>query len=113
MTTVRCTCPDCGDVQTVITNITVRLFEGRKDRDGEYRFICPSCHKIVLKPAPLNILNLLYSSGAPTEIVEPPLELLERPREEDAAPISLDDIIDLGLALEDDEAWMRKLLGEE
>ena len=113
MTSVRCTCPDCGDIQTVISNITLRLFEGRKDIDGEYRFICPSCNKIVLKHAPVNIINLLYSSGAPTEVVEPPLELLERPRPEDAAPIDIDDILELGLALhEDEEGWWQRMLGE-
>lgn len=113
MTSVRCTCPDCGDIQTVISNITLRLFEGRKDIDGEYRFVCPSCNKIVLKHAPINIINLLYSSGAPTEVVEPPLELLERPRPDDAPPINIDDVLDLGLALhEDEEGWWQRMLGE-
>jgi hypothetical protein len=113
MTTVRCTCPTCGDVQTTISNITLLLFEGRKDVDGEYRFRCPECNTIVLKPAPINIINLLYQSGAPTEVVEPSIELLERPRPEDAAPIDMDDILELGLALEqDEEGWWSRLLGE-
>lgn len=113
MTKVRCTCPDCGDVQVTIADVTLRLFDGRKDQDGEYRFRCPSCDKIVLKAAPLNIINLLYSSGAPTELVEAPLELLERPNPEDAPPIDIDDVLNLGLALhEDEEGWWSRMLGE-
>lgn len=113
MTNVKCTCPECGDITVTIADVTLLLFEGRKDVDGEYRFRCPKCKKIVLKAAPINIINLLYSSGASTEIVEPSLEILERPRVEDAAPISLDDIIDLGLQLENNEEdWWQRLLGE-
>lgn len=112
MTTVRCTCDKCGDIQTVISNITLLLFEGKKEVPGQYRFICPQCKRIVVKDAPVNIINLLYSSGAPTEVVEPSIELLERPRPEDAPPIDIDEAIELGLALEDEESFWQQMLGE-
>lgn len=112
-TNVKATCPDCGDISVTNTDVTVRFQEGTDGIEGgEYRFICPRCGRIVLKPTSFNIISLLTASGCRTETWNHPIELLERPNPEDAAPITDDDIIDLGLSLQDEEAWMKMLRGD-
>lgn len=108
--TVKATCPECGDIRTSIDNVILRILEGSNDTMGEYRFLCPTCKKIVLKPAGASTISLLASSGVRKEFYNLSLEILERPRDEDAKPISMDDLIDLHLDLEqDEEAWISRM----
>jgi hypothetical protein len=95
-TVVKCTCPDCGDVQTTAGAITLRLAEG--EATGQYRFNCPQCNTIVLKSASETIVNLLKAAFVKIETVELPLELMERPLDGTLDP---DAIIDFQLAVED------------
>lgn len=99
-TTVRATCPDCGDIRTYSDQVVLRFEEDTDFAGAQYRFVCPECNKIVLKEASYQVATLLYSTGVPVERYTLSIEILERPREEDAAPISLDDLIDLNLWLE-------------
>lgn len=111
-TTVRATCPSetCGDIRTDIENVVLRLPEGGIIVEGQYRFICPNCHTIVLKTASPSTISLLTTAGAKTEYYTPSLEILERPTESSAEPISLDDLIDLHLEIErDEEAWISQM----
>lgn len=108
-TVVKATCPDCGDIRTTARNVTLRLPEENYTGQGEYRFLCPDCNKIVLKPASESIVQILTAAGVKTEYFTPSLEILERPREDIAPAITLDDIIDLHQAMQDEEEWMRRL----
>src|SRR5690348_9320437 len=109
MTVVRATCPDCGDIRTSADKLTLRYVANTIYDRAVYRFICPQCNKIVVKPAEVQIATLLASSGVNIEEYELPLELLERPAEDDAPVISDDDIIDICLEIERDEAgWLNK-----
>lgn len=96
-TVVKCTCPDCGDVQTTADKITL-VVESREALVGQYRYHCPQCSKIVLKPASETILRLLMNADVNVEVVELPLELMERPLDGQLDP---DSIIDFQLAAED------------
>jgi hypothetical protein len=112
MTVIKATCNlGCGDVKTTSDEIVLRLQNGQEDGEAEYRFICPKCKKIVLKTCSWNIVAVLLDSKCKIERYDLPLELLERPKEEDAEPISLDDVIDLGLNLQQNEkGWMEKMV---
>lgn len=102
-TVVKATCPDCGDIKTTIENITLRVLEGKESEDGQYRFLCPSCNTLVLKPATANTISILSGAGAKTEVYQLPLEIMERPKD-DVPPITLDDMIDL-------HEWLESLDG--
>ena len=115
-TVIRATCSEasggkgCGDVRVPSLDVVLRYTKGKEEEGGQYRFVCPTCKRIILKDASFTIVSLLQTSGVRTELIEPPLELLERPREDEGAPITLDDIIDLGLQLEqDEEGWFQRL----
>lgn len=115
MTTVKASCPDCGDIRTTADNLVLRFLAETSFEQAQYRFVCPQCEKIIIKPADHAVATMLYSSGVIVERFELPLELLERPTEEDPV-ISLDDVLDLCLELEqNEEAWIKKMInrGEE
>lgn len=97
-TTVKTLCPECGDIRTSIDNVVLRLPADNPGANGEYRFTCPTCNKIVLKDASQNIISILTDAGAKIELYTPPLELLERPID---GVLSVDGLIDLGIAAED------------
>lgn len=107
---IRATCHDCGDVELTNADVTV-LVEPTKT-EGVYRFTCPTCRKIVLKPAPGEIVELLVTSGVKLVPLKSPA--MEDPV--DAPALDDDDLIDLGLALQDDaivERELQKLLAGE
>lgn len=110
-TIIKATCQfGCGDIRLDSNDVTLRIMKGREDGHGEYRFVCPKCHVICLKDAPPTIVEVLKKADITIEIWELPLELLEQPKEGTAEPISYDDILELGLALEaDEEGWMNKM----
>jgi predicted RNA-binding Zn-ribbon protein involved in translation (DUF1610 family) len=61
MTTIRTTCPRCGEVDMGPEAI---LLSVRDDgREGSYRFTCPSCADDVEKRADRKIVALLVSAG--------------------------------------------------
>lgn len=95
-TTVRATCPDCGDIVITSDQVTLRLMHG--EGSGHYRFICPQCSKITLKVASETIVNLLKQADVKEEYWELPLELMERPT---SGTLEEDDIIDFNLAADD------------
>src|SRR5690606_30803672 len=61
MATIRASCPDCGDVELTIADVTVRVCAD--DDRGAYVFTCPSCRMAVHKDAEPRIVDLLVSSG--------------------------------------------------
>lgn len=112
-TTVKATCQKCGDITLTIDDVVVRTLVGheRDDQGHQYRFRCPTCHEINLKETSYYVISTLIAAGVKQERWDLPLEIMERP-EDEHPPISLDDIIDLHMELENDEEWMRKLKGE-
>lgn len=75
--------------------------------EGNYRFVCPQCEQVVVKPADRKIVTLLLSAGVDVEQAQPDPDHLEaRP---DGPPLTLDDLIDLHFLLGSDD-WVDRLL---
>lgn len=106
MTTIRASCPTCGDVELTIPDVTVRVCAA--DNSGSYTFRCPGCRGAVAKDAEPRIVDLLVSSGVRLEVWQLPAELFE-PRTGDA--IDHDDLLDFHALLED-PSWFDRLLDE-
>ena len=122
MTTIRTTCPRCGEVDMGPESILLRVVPG--GREGTYRFTCPTCADDVEKRADRKIVALLVSAGvdvagrggggyAESE------ELFDRPEMPDprgslpAGPaFTVDDLIDFHFRLEDD-SYIREFLAAQ
>jgi predicted RNA-binding Zn-ribbon protein involved in translation (DUF1610 family) len=61
MTTIRTTCPRCGEVDMGPEAILLSVLQG--GREGTYRFTCPTCFDAVEKRADRKIVALLVSAG--------------------------------------------------
>ena len=61
MTTIRTTCPRCGEVD--MGPQAILLSVRQNGREGSYRFTCPSCSDDVEKRADRKIVALLVSAG--------------------------------------------------
>lgn len=115
MTRIRATCPSCGEVELRPTDLVLHRV---LDADGDvgpgtcYRFSCPECATVVDKPADERVADLLVSGGVPTE--DRPSEPRRRSRPvhpelpADGPPLTVDDLLDLHLALED-PSWFARL----
>ncbi len=108
MTTIRTTCPRCGEVDMGPEAI---LLSVRDDgREGSYRFTCPSCADDVEKRADRKIVALLVSAGVDIAHGEhDPLQAAMLFDDEDggrALPsgpaFSIDDVIEFHFLLQDD-----------
>ena len=103
MTTIRASCPTCGDVELTVKDVTVRVCSN--DDSGAYSFRCPDCRMAVVKPAEARIVDLLVQSGVRLQTWRLPAELFERRIGE---PINHDDLLDFHQLLEDDD-WFGRL----
>src|SRR2546425_12943468 len=65
MTTIRTTCPRCGEVDMGPEAILLSVREN--GREGSYRFRCPNCADDVEKRADRKIVALLVSAGVDIE----------------------------------------------
>ncbi|MEZ5157268.1 MAG: hypothetical protein R2720_09720 [Candidatus Nanopelagicales bacterium] len=93
MTTIKATCPVCGDVD--LTPSEVRLTVAQAAGWATYTFRCGTCHDLIEKAADDEVVALLSSAGVcidrvPSEVMESHIGL----------PISYDDVLDLALWLE-------------
>ena len=68
MTTIRTTCPRCGEVD--MGPEAILLSVRQNGREGSYRFTCPSCEDDVEKRADRKIVALLVSAGVDIEQAE-------------------------------------------
>lgn len=103
MGTIRASCSDCGDVELVSSDITVRVCSANSA--GSYSFGCPCCGKTVLKDAEPRIVELLVTSGVRLVTWHLPDELDEL---KEGDPIDHDDILDFhALMMRDD--WIDTL----
>jgi hypothetical protein len=96
MTTIKATCPGCGEVALTPRDIELRVDQTGAD-DSYYAFTCPSCLALVRKPADERVVRLLVSGGVPAQPIEEAPEL--RPRFEGPA-FTYDDLLDFHQLLE-------------
>lgn len=94
MTTIKASCPACGEVE--LTPADVALMVCSHAPLSYYAFCCPSCAEQVKKPADDHVVQLLVSGGVPATVWEVPAEALE-PRT--GSPLGYDDLLDLALQL--------------
>ncbi len=94
MTTIRTTCKDCGDVELSTSDIALEL-TGAGDA-GSYRFSCPTCRSVQVRPATRRVVSILLATGVQYEI------LLE------SMPITEAEI-DGFMAMLDEDDWFNRL----
>lgn len=99
MTTIKATCPSCGDVDLVPGDVVVT--KAPKAGWAVYEFRCPLCEDGVRKPADEEVVGLLAGVGVRVDRIDVPAEALEL---HDGGRISHDDVLDfvLRLGIEDD-----------
>jgi predicted RNA-binding Zn-ribbon protein involved in translation (DUF1610 family) len=119
MTTIRTTCPRCGEVDMSPEAILLSI----RDRAGEgsYRFACPACRGTVEKPADRKVVALLLSAGVELAQHErehghdqgtfEEIEEASQPPEKrpDGPPFTVDDLISFHFLLKDDEKLSQAL----
>ncbi|HTG46724.1 MAG TPA: hypothetical protein VK646_03620 [Actinomycetota bacterium] len=115
MTTIRTTCPRCGEVDMGPEAISLSVRSN--GHEGSYRFTCPSCEDDVEKRADRKILALLVSAGVDIDRHDGALpfapELFD---DEDLESLgsggpafTVDDVIEFHYLLQDD-AYIREFL---
>jgi hypothetical protein len=111
MTTIRTTCPRCGEVDMGPEAISLSVRPS--GREGSYRFTCPRCDDAVEKRADRKIVALLVSAGVDLEprsadsgdtlFDQDPDEAFEPLEQAPAGPaFTIDDVIEFHFLLEDD-----------
>jgi predicted RNA-binding Zn-ribbon protein involved in translation (DUF1610 family) len=110
MTTIKATCPRCGEVGLMPGEIELRV-----DRSGRgasyYSFTCPSCLDTVRKPADDRVIRLLISGGVHVSTLETQSTEKRHPLAQrfDGPRITHDDLIDFHALLERDD-WFDDLV---
>ncbi len=95
MTTIKASCPVCGDVE--LKPAQLRLVVCNRADWSYYAFTCTTCADEIRKPADNEVVSLLVSGGVVAERWAIPAEALE---ERVGPPINYDDVLDFALALE-------------
>ncbi len=103
MTTIKATCPGCGEVDLTSDDILLRI--GAARAVNSYGFTCPTCGDYVEKPADERIVRLLLSGGVIPVPVHVPAEVLEPHA---GPPITYDDVLDFHEMLGRDD-WYDQL----
>ena len=106
MTTIKATCPDCGEVDLTADDILLRI--GATKSVNTYGFSCPTCGEFIQKAADDRVVRLLLSGGVVPVPVHVPAEALEV---HDGPTITHDDLLDFHHLLQDD-AWFEELAGQ-
>lgn len=107
MTTIRASCPTCGDIQLTPSDLLVRVCAD--DNQGSYCFTCPTCGFGVAKDASPRIVELLVSTGVRMDVWRLPAELTEA---KGGPRFTHDDLLDFHLLLEE-EHWFDELVASE
>ncbi len=95
MTTIKASCPVCGDVE--LTPEQMQLIVCNQAERSYYAFHCPNCTDQVRKPADEEIITLLQSGGVEATDWHIPAEALE---DHYGPTISYDEILDFALWLD-------------
>lgn len=94
MTTIKASCPTCGEVE--LTPPDVALMVCTAAELSYYAFDCPRCAGEVRKPADDHVVALLVSGGVEVTVWDLPAEALEhRP----GPGLTYDDLLDFALHL--------------
>lgn len=94
MTTIKASCPTCGDV--TLAPVEVRLVVCTVAAWSFYSFECTSCTHEVRKVATDDVIRLLRSGGIVPEHWDVPSEAIE---EHFGASLTWDDVLDFTLAM--------------
>jgi predicted RNA-binding Zn-ribbon protein involved in translation (DUF1610 family) len=105
MTTIKATCPICGEVDLTADDILLRI--GAAEGSNTYAFNCPTCAEFIEKPADERIVRLLLSGGVLPTLIHVPAEALEP---KSGPPICHDDILEFHELLQNDD-WVEHLAG--
>ena len=103
MTTIKATCPGCGEVELTPDDIELRVCNYAPA--SYYTFGCPICGQDVQKPADDRVIQLLISGGVHAVVWELPAEVGER---RDGPALTFDDLLDFHLLLEEPD-WFEQL----
>jgi hypothetical protein len=98
MTTIRTTCQGCGDVELSTTDIALEL-TGTGDA-GSYRFSCPSCLSVQVRPATRRVVSILLATGVNYRITLGPSPITESE-------------IDGFIEMLDEEDWFSRLVASD
>ena len=104
MTTIKATCPGCGEVDLTAEDILLRI--GGNQSANTYGFTCPTCKQFIEKPADERIVRLLLSGGVMPMLVHVPAEALEA---KEGPAINHDDLLAFHEILEADD-WFDRLM---
>lgn len=104
MTTIKATCPTCGEVSLTPDDVELRV-DVDSGTASYYAFTCPSCSWEVRKPADERIVRLLESGGVVALPIGPP----RRGSAAGAPTLTHDDLLDFHALLERDD-WFDRLL---
>ena len=112
MTTIRTTCPTCGEVDLQPGDIELHIVRSDTDSVGlgsSYEFACPACDMHVSKPADERIARMLATGGV--RVTVGTLTALPRHPESPPAgpPFTLDDVLEFHLLLQRDD-WHAQLV---
>jgi hypothetical protein len=99
MTTIRATCPTCGDVE--LKPVELRLLVCSRPEWSSYAFTCPTCTDEVKKPADEEVVALLISGGVVAKPWHIPSEALEA---KGGPKLTYDDLLDFALWLDNHDA---------
>ena len=103
MTTIRATCPSCGEVELTPEDLELKVCSNASS-SSYYRFCCPLCSDDVRKPADDRIVQLLISGGVQASVWE-----LASGSRGDAPEFTIDDLLDFHNLLQTDD-WYDALL---
>src|SRR3954471_13694354 len=95
MTTIKTSCPVCGDVE--LKPAQMRLVVCSRSEWSYYAFACTTCCDEIQKPADEEIVALLVSGGVVAEHWVIPAEAME---EHSGNVITYDDVLDFALSLD-------------
>lgn len=104
MTTIRASCPECGDVELTVSQ--VRVVVCSNDSRGSYVFGCPLCGRSVSKAAQPRVIDVLVASGVTVAFWHMPAELDES---HSGPPICHDDLLGFHFDLEQGGFFMAEL----
>ncbi|MDQ3985690.1 MAG: hypothetical protein M3280_04250 [Actinomycetota bacterium] len=104
MTTIKATCPECGEVDLTADDILLRI--GASKAVNTYAFSCPDCGEFIEKNADDRVVRLLLSGGVVPVPVHVPAEALEA---RNGPVINHDDILDFHQLLKSDH-WFEQLV---
>lgn len=95
MTSIKATCPRCGEVDLTPDDIVLSV--SSSGSSGSYSFECLQCNSRVSKPADARTVQLLISGGVVPNVTD------TRQPEISDPPFTYDDLLDFHLLLQQED----------